>query len=123
MVLCRRTRPYRSTSQFGIVGTAVKVVDEIKEPYFLALKEFWWHQRSASDDTSPSAQNRFPPAYDQTGSDKSGVGRGIVFLAWGIWAAKTVAQLDKRFQRPLETQGVIDPFNPHLCELGKWEYC
>ncbi|KAF4571444.1 hypothetical protein EYR36_008781 [Pleurotus pulmonarius] len=34
-------------------------------------------------------------AYDQTGSDKSGVGRGIVFLAWGIWAAKTVAQLDK----------------------------
>ncbi|KAF9490772.1 hypothetical protein BDN71DRAFT_1434415 [Pleurotus eryngii] len=27
-------------------------------------------------------------AYDQTGSDKSGVGRGIVFLAWGNWAAK-----------------------------------
>ncbi|KAF7424280.1 hypothetical protein PC9H_009586 [Pleurotus ostreatus] len=34
-------------------------------------------------------------AYDQTGSDKSGMGRGIVFLAWGNWAAKRVVQLDK----------------------------
>lgn len=28
-------------------------------------------------------------------SDISGVGRGVVFLAWGAWAAKRVAKLDK----------------------------
>ncbi|KAH9983086.1 uracil-DNA glycosylase [Russula compacta] len=27
--------------------------------------------------------------------NKSGVGRGVVFLAWGAWAAKRVAKLDK----------------------------
>ena len=27
--------------------------------------------------------------------DKSGVGRGVVFLAWGAWAAKRVAKLSK----------------------------
>ena len=28
-------------------------------------------------------------------SGKTGTGRGIVFLAWGAWAAKRVANLDK----------------------------
>jgi uracil-DNA glycosylase len=27
--------------------------------------------------------------------EKSGVGRGVVFLAWGAWAAKRVAKLSK----------------------------
>ncbi|KAG6909938.1 hypothetical protein DXG01_014207 [Tephrocybe rancida] len=30
-----------------------------------------------------------------TVSDSAGVGRGIVFLAWGAWAGKRVAKLDK----------------------------
>lgn len=29
------------------------------------------------------------------GSTMAGRGRGIVFLAWGAWAAKRVAKLDK----------------------------
>ncbi|TFK40249.1 uracil-DNA glycosylase-like protein [Crucibulum laeve] len=30
-----------------------------------------------------------------TGGDASGIGRGVVFLAWGAWAAKRVAKLNK----------------------------
>jgi uracil-DNA glycosylase len=29
------------------------------------------------------------------GSESSGIGRGVVFLAWGAWAAKRVAKLSK----------------------------
>lgn len=29
------------------------------------------------------------------GSDARGIGRGVVFLAWGAWAGKRVAKLNK----------------------------
>lgn len=32
---------------------------------------------------------------DPNGANKNGTGRGVVFLAWGAWAAKRVAKLNK----------------------------
>jgi hypothetical protein len=45
--------------------------------------------------------------------DKSGFGRGVVFLAWGAWAAKRVAKLNKvSVQRlPDITEGLV-PHGP-----------
>ena len=37
--------------------------------------------------------------------EKSGVGRGVVFLAWGAWAAKRVAKLSKVRSIPFPPKG------------------
>jgi hypothetical protein len=40
--------------------------------------------------------------------DKTGQGRGVVFLAWGAWAAKRVAGLDKVRQEPVHRPPPLD---------------
>jgi uracil DNA glycosylase len=47
--------------------------------------------------------------------DKSGFGRGVVFLAWGSWAAKRVAKLSKvsvRRQTYWRASSLLDPSLP-----------
>lgn len=48
--------------------------------------------------------------------EKSGVGRGIVFLAWGNWAAKCVEKLDKVCCHLLVT-GTWRPATECACKL------
>jgi uracil DNA glycosylase len=45
---------------------------------------------------------------------KSGLGRGVVFLAWGSWAAKRVAKLSKVSVQRLskEREAVSSPLDP-----------
>lgn len=43
----------------------------------------------------------------------TGVGRGVVFLAWGGWAAKRVAKLDKVSNLTLQSRDSLTPSLAH----------
>ncbi|KIK10100.1 hypothetical protein K443DRAFT_670731 [Laccaria amethystina LaAM-08-1] len=66
------------------------------------------------------------PNSENGGSD-SGVGRGVVFLAWGSWAAKRVAKLNK-IKHLILTSAHPSPFsankgflgNGHFKEANRW---
>ncbi|KAG5645551.1 hypothetical protein DXG03_005826 [Asterophora parasitica] len=98
--------------------------DEIKKPYFIELKKFLWEEGiRGPDGNSPtlriypareagSHQNkgweeftdRVVDVVDKYGGanlatngagSATGIGRGVVFLAWGAWAGKRVAKLNQ----------------------------
>ncbi|KAG7451075.1 uracil-DNA glycosylase [Guyanagaster necrorhizus] len=51
----------------------------------------------------------------------TGLGRGIVFLAWGAWAAKRVAKLDKT-KHLILTSAHPSPFSAHKGFLGNGHF-
>ncbi|KAA1467329.1 uracil-DNA glycosylase [Dentipellis sp. KUC8613] len=54
-------------------------------------------------------------------SDKAGHGRGVVFLAWGAWAAKRVAKLDKK-KHLILTSAHPSPFSANKGFLGNGHF-
>ncbi|ETW82866.1 hypothetical protein HETIRDRAFT_316253 [Heterobasidion irregulare TC 32-1] len=53
--------------------------------------------------------------------DKTGHGRGVVFLAWGAWAAKRVAKLSKN-KHLILTSAHPSPFSAHKGFLGNGHF-
>ncbi|KAG0708203.1 uracil-DNA glycosylase-like protein [Suillus ampliporus] len=54
-------------------------------------------------------------------SDMNGIGRGVVFLAWGSWAAKRVAKLNKT-KHLILTSAHPSPFSAHKGFLGNGHF-
>ncbi|KAG1791722.1 uracil-DNA glycosylase-like protein [Suillus plorans] len=54
-------------------------------------------------------------------SDMNGIGRGVVFLAWGSWAAKRVAKLSKT-KHLILTSAHPSPFSAHKGFLGNGHF-
>ncbi|EPQ52742.1 uracil-DNA glycosylase [Gloeophyllum trabeum ATCC 11539] len=54
-------------------------------------------------------------------SGKAGYGRGVVFLAWGKWAAKRVAKLDKK-KHLILTSAHPSPLSAHQGFLGNGHF-
>ncbi|KAJ8582736.1 uracil-DNA glycosylase [Rhizopogon salebrosus TDB-379] len=56
-----------------------------------------------------------------TDSDMNGIGRGVVFLAWGSWASKRVAKLNKT-KHLILTSAHPSPFSAHKGFLGNGHF-
>ncbi|KAH9936045.1 uracil-DNA glycosylase-like protein [Amylocystis lapponica] len=66
--------------------------------------------------------DRYGGANLATASGAGGCGRGIVFLAWGAWAAKRVAKLDKVRKHLLLTSAHPSPFSAHKGFMGNGHF-
>jgi len=58
---------------------------------------------------------------DASGTDKNGVGRGVVFLCWGAWAEKRVAKLNKTKHLILKSAHP-SPLSAHRGFLGNGHF-